>query len=307
MRALLFVLAAHSPRSKSTARIAPFVTPTPRIQTMLRSLKDFGEYAIGATDGVIGHVKDLYFDDTKWVVRYLVVDTNAWLPGRQVLISPFAVGEPNWADKILPVPLTRDQVKDSPDIDTDKPVSRQYEVQYLGYYGYPNYWDGTGLWGNAYYPEMTMPGYAGFGLTPRAGQPEAEKIHADAEAARHQNDDPHLRSCKALVGYHIEATDGDIGHVSGMLVDEQTWAIRYFIVDTSNWWFGHQVLIAPQWIDDMSWVESTVSLNLSRQTIQDAPAYDPAAPLSHEQEAGIHEHYGLPAYWASETPRPAHT
>ncbi len=267
---------------------------------MLRSLKELEHYAIGATDGTIGHVKDLYFDDTKWVARYLVVDTSAWLPGRKVLISPFAVGEPDWTEKILPVPFTKEQVKDSPDVDTDKPVSRQYEVQYLSYYGYPNYWDGSGLWGDGFYPNMMMPGYAGFDLTPRAGQLDAERIYARAEQARHQNDDPHLRSCQAVVGYHIEASDGDIGHVSGMLVDDRTWAIRYFIVDTSNWWMGQHVLIAPQWISDMSWVEATVSVGMSRQAIQDAPAYDPAVPLSHDHEIGIHKHYGLPGYWEHE-------
>jgi hypothetical protein len=268
---------------------------------MLRSMKDLEDYAIGATDGTIGHVKDFYFDDQKWVIRYFVVETGAWLLSRKVLISPFAIGKPNWADKILPVPLTRQQVKDSPDIDTDKPVSRQHEITYLGYYGYPTYWGGPGLWGEGLYPNMMMPGYAGFDLTPRAGQFDAERIYDQIEASKHENDDPHLRSCQAVVGYHVNAAEGDIGHVCGMLVDEQTWAIRYFIVDTSNWWLGHQVLIAPPWIQDLNWSESTVSVNMTRQAVRDAPAYDPAAPLDHEQEMNLHRHYGRAGYWENET------
>src|SRR5271170_6267835 len=116
---------------------------------MLRSLKDLEDYAIHATDGVIGHVTDFYFDDDAWVVRYLLVETGTWHSSRRVLISPIAIGQPNWVERILPVSITREQVKNSPEIDTDKPVSRQHEVQFLGYYGYPYYWAGDGLWGQS--------------------------------------------------------------------------------------------------------------------------------------------------------------
>jgi uncharacterized protein YrrD len=270
---------------------------------MLRSMKNLEDYAIRATDGIIGHVKDFYFDDQAWVIRYLVVDTGTWLSSRKVLISPISIGHPDWTDRVLPVSITKEQVKNSPDIDTQKPVSRQHEIQYLGYYGYPYYWGGTGLWGDGIDPSMMMTGYAGFPSTPHPS--EEEMAYARAEAARHQNDDPHLRSCKAVIGHHIQATDGDIGHVEGLLIDEETWAVRYVIVNTSNWWLGHQVLIAPQWIQDVSWSDATVSVNLTRQAVKDAPPYDSEAPLERKQEMGIHEHYGRPGYWASEVKRDA--
>ncbi|MHB8455619.1 MAG: PRC-barrel domain-containing protein [Acidiferrobacterales bacterium] len=272
---------------------------------MLRSTNELENYAIRATDGTIGHVKDFYFDDERWVIRYLVVDTGTWLLSRKVLISPIAIGRPNWTDKELPVAITKEQVKNSPDIDTDKPVSRQHEIRYLGYYGYPDYWGGTGLWGGGAYPSMMMPGYAGYLSTPHAVRPEAEEAYARAEAARHQDDDPHLRSGKVVMKYHIHATDGEIGHVQDLLVDEETWAIRYIIVDTSNWWLGHQVLIAPQWIQDVSWPDATVSVNLTRQAVKNAPPYTSAAPLDREQEVGIYKHYGRPSYWANEIKREA--
>ncbi|MGP1680615.1 MAG: PRC-barrel domain-containing protein [Burkholderiales bacterium] len=264
---------------------------------MLRNMNDLEGYAIRATDGIVGQVKDFYFDDKAWVVRYLVVDTGTWLLSRKVLISPIAIGHPNWAEKILPVSITKEQVKNSPDIDTDKPVSRQHEMQYLGYYGYPYYWGGAGLWGGGMYPNIMMPGDVGFVSTPHELQSEAQKAYVNAEAARHQDDDPHLRSCKAVAGYHIHATDGDIGHVQGLLVEEDTWAIRYMIVDTSNWWLGHQVLIAPQWIQDVSWPDAKVSVNLTRQAVKDAPVYDPAVQLERSQESSIYKHYGRPGYW----------
>ncbi|MEP7347237.1 MAG: PRC-barrel domain-containing protein [Gemmatimonadaceae bacterium] len=269
---------------------------------MLRSMNDLEGYAIRATDGDIGRVTDFYFDDAAWVIRYLVVDTGSWLASRKVLISPVAIGRPNWTEKVLPVSITKEQVKNSPDIDTDKPISRQHEIRYLGYYGYPYYWGGAGLWGAGVYPgAMMAPGYvAGSIAIPRSEPSEAEQSIAHAEAARHQNDDPHLRACKAIMSYHIEATDGDIGHVEGLLVDEETWAIRYIVVNTSNWWMGHRVLIAPQWIASVDWHDATVSINVTRQAVKEAPPYESAAELNREREASLYKHHGRPGYWAAE-------
>ena len=267
---------------------------------MLRSMNDLANYAIRATDGTIGHVKDFYFDDESWVVRYFVVDTGAWLSHRKVLISPIAIGHPNWVERVLYASLTTEQVRNSPDIDTERPVSRQHEMTHLRYYGYPYYWGGTGLWGGVDDPSMMlMTGYDGFVPTPRSQPTEAEKAWASAEAALHETDDPHLRSCNAVTGYHVEATDGGIGHVQGMLVDEDNWAIRYLVVDTSNWWLGHQVLVAAQSIQDVSWSEETVSVNLTRQAVKDAPPYD-AEALDRNLETNAPERYGLSGHWAAE-------
>ncbi len=263
---------------------------------MLRQTKDLENLAIVATDGAIGDVTDLYFDDEAWVVRYLVVDTGSWLSSRKVLISPMAAGKPDWAAKQLPVSLTREQVKNSPPIDTEKPVSRQYESSYSGYYRYPYYWGGTGLWGSDMYPGLIVTGYGGVGALPFV-EPQVAQSNARAEAARHQNDDPHLRSSEAVKSYHIHASDGDIGHVQGFIVDDETWAIRYIIVNTNNWWLGHQVLIAPQWIQNVSWPDAKVSVNLNRQAVKDAPPYDPAVQLDCKQESGIYESYGRLGYW----------
>ena len=264
---------------------------------MLRSTNDLKDYAIEATDGTIGHVKDFYFDDQSWVIRYLIVETGNWLASRKVLVSPIALGYPNWADKVLPVSMTQAQVKGSPNIDTDKPVSRQHEMQYLSYYNYPYYWGGAGLWGGEMGPNMIMPGYEGYAPDASAAQPEGQRDPALQASSSDRQDDPHLRSCSAVTGYHIHATDGDIGHVQGLLLDEENWAIRYLVVDTSNWWVGRKVLISLQWIDDISWADSKVSVNLTRQAVQDAPAYNPEEPLSRNHEESFFKHYGRPNYW----------
>ncbi len=269
---------------------------------MLRSMKDIEGYAIGATDGVIGHVKDAYFDDRAWVIRYFAVETGTWLLSRKVLISPFSVTKPNWEEKLLPVTISKKQVESSPDIDTEKPVSRQHEIDFLGYYGYPYYWEGAGLWGGGLYPYMMLPGYTDFG-TPQVVKSEEKRAYAEAEAAKHDDDDPHLRSCKEITGYHIQASDGEIGHVQGFLIDEETWAIRYLIVKTGNWWVGQQVLIAPLWIDQVSWIDSKVLINLTQQEIKDAPPYDPTIPFERQQEMDTYKHYGRAGYWSEEQRR----
>jgi hypothetical protein len=264
---------------------------------MVRNMKDLENYAIRAIDGTIGHVRDFYFDDLTWVVRYLVVETGSWLSSRKVLISPMAIGHPDWTEREFPVSITREQVKSSPDIDTDKPVSRQHEEQYLEYYRYPFYWGGAGLWGAGVYPgAMLGVGYGG--VSAEYARRQTDSARSVAEADRCEDGDPHLRSCEALMKYRIEATDGGVGHVQGLLVDEETWSIRYLIVQTSNWWLGHEVLIAPQWIRDMSWPDSTVSVRLTRHAVKDAPPFDSAEPLNRDQEMGLYRHHGRTGYWA---------
>lgn len=258
---------------------------------MLRNVNDLKNFQISATDGVIGHVKDFYFDDDAWTVRYLVVDTGTWLSSRQVLISPIAVRHPNWLARTLGVAITQDQVKNSPNVDTHQPVSRQNEVQVMGYYGYPNYWGGVGLWGEGLYPYAMDPGFGGFGIDREERDRELEAF-VRADRQRHRNDDPHLRSCNAVTGYHLRANDGEIGHVAGFLVDDATWALRYLVVDTSNWWLGHQVLVAPPWISGVHWSDRSVSVDLSRDALRNAPAYDPAANWNRDLDRDLYRHHG---------------
>jgi sporulation protein YlmC with PRC-barrel domain len=251
---------------------------------MMRNVKDLRGYVIRATDGVIGTVDDFYFDDQDWGIRYLVVDTGQWLSGRKVLISPMALGSPDWMIQELPVSLTKAQVKKSPDIDTQKPVSRQHEAEYSRYYGYPHYWGGAGLWGMGAYPGS---------LT--AQDTITEESSTGSQPPR-TTGDCHLRCSNALIGYHVRAADGDIGHVDDLLVDDQTWAIRYLIVDTNRWWRGRRVLVAPRWVDDVSWFLTTVSVDLTRRAIKHAPPYDSEAQFDRQREQALHDHYDRLGY-----------
>lgn len=252
---------------------------------MLRVVKDLKDYGILATDGPIGQVVDVLMDDRFWTLRYFVVDTGTWLSGRKVLISPLAVGQPDWAAQQLPVTLSKERVEGSPEVNTENPVLRQHETEQLSYYGYPLYWEAGGL----------------SGVAAVDGVPVAELSPLPAVEERV---DTHLRSANAVEGYQIVAIDGELGHVSNFLVDDQTWAIRYFVVNTSNWWVGHKVLIAPQWVDRVSWEESTVTLDLTREAIQNAPPYDAEALFERQQEQAMYEHYGRPKYWAETSALP---
>lgn len=244
---------------------------------MLRSAKELVECAVVGTDGAIGQVHDLYFDDHAWTVRFLAVKAGTWLKGRSVLISPIAIGEPDWAKRLIPVSVTREQVRKSPDVDCHKPVSRQHEIENYAYYGYPHYWDGSSIWGHAVRPGLMLAGQHG-AASSSAAQRETAFVDIQAQARRQRGDDPHLRSVRAMLRYHTHATDGDIGHVGGMLVDVESWTVRSLVVNTSDWWLGHQVLVAPQSIRDVSWLDATVSVDLRREAVKHAPVYDPGAP-----------------------------
>jgi hypothetical protein len=251
---------------------------------MLRSVNELQGCTIHASDGDIGHVDQFYFDDEKWTIRYLVVETGGWLSGRSVLISPIALGEADWHARRLSVNLSREQVKNSPDISADKPVSRQQEFGYYQYYSWPYYWGGAGLWGGGMYPGL---------LLPSTGEAAREERYREER----EQDDPHLRSTKAVVGYRIRATDAEIGHVADFLVDEETWALRYMAVDTGGWWPGKKVLIAPEWVAQVSWAESTVDVDLKRDTIKNGPEWDPDEPISREFEERLYGYYHRTPYW----------
>jgi sporulation protein YlmC with PRC-barrel domain len=226
---------------------------------MLQSIKQLYGEKLGALDGEIGHVKDFYFDDRNWAVRYLVADTGNWLTSRQVLLSPHAVGSLYQDGKILLVNLTRKQIENSPAIELHKPVSQQYEEEYYQYYGLPSYWQGDGLWGMSNFPILTVP--------PKT-LPD-ETIAAANE--KHKRADAHLRSAQSVKGYNIEATDGTIGHVADFMMDAESWAIRSLVVKTGHRFSGNEVEILVNKVDRISYEKSTVFVNLTKEAVEHSP------------------------------------
>jgi hypothetical protein len=252
---------------------------------MLRIAKELHGLTIRATDGEIGTVDDFYFEDETWAIRYLTVDTGGWLGGRQVLISPISVtGVPDWQARRLDVALTKKQVESSPDINTHQPVSRQHEIAYFGYYGYPFYWGGSDLWGAA-------PNPAGLAI------PIPASTEAIADRMAKESMDSHLRSSQEVKSYTLEAVDGEIGSVDGFVIDDEAWAIRYIEVATRNWWPGKKILVSPAWAERVSWEEAKLYVGLTRETIKDAPEYIESEMITREYEKQLHSYYGWPPYW----------
>ncbi len=252
---------------------------------MLNKAKTLTGYSLQNTDGqTIGKAKEFYFDDRHWTIRYLVADTGNWLTGRQVLISPHALVAVNSDRQNIVTDLSKKQIEESPAVATDKPVSRQREEELHSYYGWSPYW--------------SMGPYAGVGYPVPGSLPVGGQAGAHVEAK--PTGDPTLRSMKQVRGYPIQGADGEIGHVEDFVIDDGTWAIRYLMVATRNWWPGKNVLVSPQWIERVSWSESKVFVNLSRDAIKQSPEYTEESLITRDYETDLHRHYDRQGYWVAE-------
>jgi len=252
---------------------------------MLRHKSEINGYAIHASDGLIGSVSDFLFDDTTWLVRWLVIDTGNWLPGRKVLLPPSALTAVNHIGHQFSVRLTKQQVQECPDIDSDRPVSRQMEATVYNYYDWAPYWgigSDIGLAGNGI-------GYLAGTAPPSLEQMERDNAINDAQRAK---DDPALRSANEVIDYEILASDGEIGHVEDFLIEDEDWSIHYLVVDTKNWWPGKSVLISPLSVRNIEWNNRRVSLGATRQKVKDSPLYDPSMTVDPIYEENLQKHYG---------------
>jgi sporulation protein YlmC with PRC-barrel domain len=233
---------------------------------MLYAMNRLRGARIKGGDGEVGEVEDVYFDDESWTVRYFVVDTGHWLSGRQVLLAPEAITHVNLERGVVEVNLTRRQVEESPNVNAHEPVSRHHELQVRAFYGWPVYW-----------PVGAAEARAARGLM------------TDAE--------PHLRSGNTVAGYSIRAMDGEIGRIEDFLLDDESWTIRYLIVDVGDWRPGKLAVLAARWIVDIDWSDATADVDLLRDQIASGPEYDPDAPLDRRYETTLYEHYRRAPYW----------
>lgn len=248
---------------------------------MLRSLKELIGYSIRAEDGLIGKVQDFLFDDQDWGVRYMVADTGSWLSGRLVVLSPSSLGHAEWGSRVMSVTLTRDQIRSSPPLEANRPVSRQKELELVRYYGWPMYWS----------PSMTSAGAGMMGGPWLAATPHEEPAESDETP----KGDPHLYSAREVTGYRVEATDGQIGHVDDFILDDSRWLFQYVVVDTKNWWPARKVVLLPMWISGVTWDARRVRFDLPRETIRNGPEFDPRAPVNEEHETRFYDYYGRPS------------
>jgi hypothetical protein len=250
---------------------------------MLRSLKDLEQYKVSATDGDIGSVANFLMDDESWTVRYLVVATGGFFDTREVLITPISFREVDFSAKRFRLRIAKVKVKNSPSVNLDLPVSQQYEREFYAYYDYPYYWGYGGVWGMGGYPGAMASG--AYDRSPdRPGEPPPDR---------------HLRSAKDVTGYHIEATDGSIGHVEDFVVDDETWEVGYMVVATTNWWPGKNVLIAPEWATRISWVDRKIYVGMTRDAIRGGPEWSATFPVEPSYAQALSIHYGGIPGWSA--------
>jgi hypothetical protein len=215
-------------------------------------------------------------DDETWTIRYMVADTGKWLPGRKVLVSPIALGEPIWLERRFPVRQTVSQVESAPELDEHAPVSRQWEIWFHKHHGWPYYWGQGNLWAASTSPAAL------FAAHPELGDegPEIE--------------DPHLHAFKELTSYRIDARDGEIGRLQDLILDDSTWSVRHAVIETRAILPGRQVLVPLAFLDGVDWKERTVSVDLTEEQIRESPDYDPAAPVNTELEERVYDYLGRP-------------
>jgi len=224
---------------------------------MKRSIMSLVGFAMEADDGNIGTVKDFYFEeDDSWTIRYLVIETGSWLNGRKVLISPHALLIPNWENKTFPIHLSKEQIRNSPNIDTQLPVYRQQENKLYEHYALGNYWRGGFVAGG-----MPLPG--------NDAMMENTRI-----ADRKTNDDPNLRSIEKVAGYNVKATDGTFGTLDDLIIDDSNWNIYFIVVNTGNWFSGKSVILSTETVKDIKWEISEVILDINIDRVKDSPEYE---------------------------------
>lgn len=256
-------------------------------RAMLRSTNDIiGTYKLLSKDGEIGKVKDFFLNDIFWTIRYLVADTGNWLQERLVLISPVALGKPDWTSKYFPVKMSKEKIEKSPPLENDKPVSKQREAELMTYYTWPVLTYGIETFS---VPEM-LPEVERFKIKEHENNKNTSRKEIN-------NDDPHLRSSKELTGYSIQADDGHIGHVEDFIFDDKFWIIRYMVIDTRKVLRGHKVLVSPEWIKNIDWFKNEVSVHMTRDSIINSPEFDPSEPVNRVYELKLYDYYGRPAYW----------
>ena len=246
---------------------------------MLRTADELRGFTLVSGEERLAKLEDLYFDDRFWTVRYLLVDTGGWLIQRRVLVSPRAVLMVDGLSQTISTDLTKTQIEEGPSPDEHAPVDRQFEIAYNEYYGYSPYWVGPLAWGANSAPRP-----------PEDAAPLEERVAWDS----------HLFSVIDVTGYAVAGTDGDVGHVSEVIVDDEEWTIRYLVVATRELLRGKHVLIPPQWTE-VDWENKSISVDLTREAIKAAPRYDQSVELDRAYEDALFRHYCRQAYWADDS------
>jgi hypothetical protein len=223
---------------------------------MQRNIDSLTGYNMVATDGEIGKVIEFFFDDEIWFVRYMILKTGDWLHGRKVLISPDALKKTSWETGVFSVNITKEQVRDSPAIDTDKPVYRSQEIELYAHY------DWESEWGSQFYDGGSM------GESNPVPIPDREILTAVDKADIRSNDQLHLRSTAIFLKFKIQATDGAVGPLVDLVMDDQSWKILYLVAEIPGLPGKTKILIAVDHIRKIEWDLAIVFVDITLAAVE---------------------------------------
>jgi hypothetical protein len=263
---------------------------------MLRSLRDLLRYDVDASDGACGTVRDFYFDDAAWCVRYLVIDTHKWLPGETILLSPACIRELHADSHRIAFELSRHDIEQRPHVPVELPIPREDEKRLSDYYQWPVYWSAspgrppmpaaTGQAGIQ--PTGPMTGATAGGLPPTGPRPRPTGASgAGGPAAT-------LRSFATFEGMTVQATDDVIGRLHDLIVDSECWEVRYGVVETGGVLHHRTVLLALGWVQHIDWTGRTLAVDLTAGQVEGSPEFDPAEPVNRDDERRLYDYYGRP-------------
>ncbi len=248
----------------------------------MRSLKKMIGYSAESLDGKIGEVDNFYFDTPEWFIRYAVIETGGLLNSKRVLISPESFGEPLWQERKFPISLSKEKIENSPTVEEKRPITMQEEENLIDYYGWDTYW-GLGPYVNLH-PRV---------LAPIRHIPE----YVPEDNYIRDSDNSILKGLYDIEGFSIHASDGVFGRVEDIIIEDESWIIRYLVIDTRRYLPSKKVLIAPEWIEMVNWSTEEIYVDLEKETIKDTPVYDPDAPIDRAYEEKLYDYHEYARYW----------
>lgn len=234
---------------------------------MALEYKKLKGFSINAMDGKAGKLKDILFDDHSYKVRYFVIDTSSWLPGRKILLSPEAVDKVDYDNSVIFFKLTKDTIENSPPLSDHLPVSKQHEQSLTQYYSWAPYAISTGWFP---YPAYTIPndsvGYAS-DLYP------SNWINLSENKER--NFDRYLRSCEEICGYKISSIDEEkFGEVSNIIFIEKSWLLIDLVLSSNRWLpGGKNFACSPMFVESFNEYERELRVSMTKKMMLDSPEY----------------------------------
>lgn len=220
------------------------------------------KYSIYATDGEMGKVHDLYFDDERWGLRYAVVDSRKWLPGRRVLLSPATFDSINDEEGFVKANEDKETIRNSPKVPEGQPITKEVEKSLTGYYGWSRYWTDSLVGGIQPRPYNDLRNEA------------LAKDQMQQELNLNNDKDHDLRSAGETMDYKVHADNGKLGHAADLVFDDHYWKMRYLVVQGEGLPNEDQYyLIDLQDVESVDWFDGDIYVKGSLESIKNKKSY----------------------------------